>query len=67
MRLEKAATIRVIRQEPAFSEMFIAISLAAPSASKQTSLTSCSIRVRNGSPGCSCCWRTSVRKTNQNR
>jgi len=36
VRLEKAAIVRVIHQEPAFSEMFIAILWAGPSASKQT-------------------------------
>ena len=67
MRLEKAAILRVIHQEPAFAELFMRIFLAGPSASKQTSSISCSIRVRNVLPACSCCWRTLARKTNRSR
>ena len=43
VRLEKVAILRVIHQEPAFSEIFIAHLLARPSASRQTSSISCSI------------------------
>ena len=67
MRLEKAAIVRVIHHEPAFSEMFIAHLLAGPSASKRTSSISCSIRARSALPGCSCCWRISARKANRSR
>jgi len=37
------------------------------SALKQTSSISYSIRVRNVSPGCSCCWRTLARTANRSR
>jgi CRP-like cAMP-binding protein len=53
VRLEKAAIVRLF--------------LAGPSASKQTSSNSYSIRVRNVLPGCSCCWRILARTTNQSR
>ena len=68
VRLEKAAIIRVIHTEPAFAEMFIAHLLhPGPSALKQTSSISCSIRARNGSRGCSCCWRNLAKRSGQSR
>ena len=67
VRLEKAAILRVIHQEPAFAELFIAHLLGRTIRAEQTSSISCSIRVRNVLPACSCCWRTLARKTNRSR
>jgi len=49
-RLEKSAIVRVIHEEPAFSEMFIAHLLGRTSALRRISSTSCSIRARNVLP-----------------
>jgi CRP/FNR family cyclic AMP-dependent transcriptional regulator len=67
VRLEKAAIVRVIQQEPAFSGMFIAHLLARAIRVEADSSISCSIRARNALPGCSCCWRTLARKRNPSR
>ena len=66
-RLEKSAIVKLIHDEPAFSEMFIAHLSVGPSVLKPISSISCSIRVRSVSPECSCCWRTSARKANPSR
>ena len=67
MRLEKAAVVRVLHDEPAFSEMFISHLLAGPSASKRTSSISCSIRARSVWHEHFCCWRILARKGDRSR
>ena len=62
VRLEKVSIVRVIHQEPAFSEMFIAHLVGRGIRVEQTLSISCSIRARNVLPGCSCCWRTLARR-----
>jgi CRP-like cAMP-binding protein len=62
VRLEKAAIVRVIHQEPASPRCSLPIFLARQFASKPISSISCSIRARNVLRGCSCCWRTLARK-----
>ena len=68
IRFDKATMVRAIHQEPnVLRDVHCPSSGLGPSASKQTSSISCSIRVRNVLPGCSCCWRTSARKANRSR
>ena len=66
-RLEKSAIIKVIHEEPAFSELFIAHLLGRASASKPISSISCSIRARSALPACSCYWRILGRKGHPSR
>ena len=54
VRIEKTAMIRVLHDEPAFSELFLAYLLVATFASKRTWWTTSSIPARNGWRG-SCC------------
>jgi hypothetical protein len=68
MRLEKASVVRVIHDEPAFSEKCSSrIGWLGPFESKRTWSINCSIRARNASPGCCFCWRTLARKEDQSR
>ena len=64
MRLEKAAIVRVIHEEPAFSEMFI-----CPSSGRTIRVEADLVdQLFNSSEKrlarCSCCWQTSARKEN---
>jgi CRP/FNR family transcriptional regulator, cyclic AMP receptor protein len=66
-RLEKAAIIRVIHEEPAFSELFIAHLLGRSIRVEADLVDQLFTRARSGSPVCSCCWQTSARKGHPSR
>ena len=66
-RLGKSAIIRLIHEDPAFSEMFMAHLWRGPSASKRIWSISCLIQARNVLPGCFCCLRTLARRANRSR
>ena len=57
MRVEKTEIQRVIRDEPAFSQMFVSHILRGTPGSKKTSSISFSIQPKNGWRGFCCCWR----------
>jgi CRP-like cAMP-binding protein len=65
VRFEKAAMIRALREEPAFSEMFLAYVLSRNMRIEENLLTSSSIPVRRGWRGCFCCCPTSEKKVNR--
>ena len=67
VRLDKAAILRVIHQEPEFSEMFIAHLRVGRFVSKPISSISCLIRARSAWRGCFCCWPTLARKRSRSR
>ena len=52
MRLDKAAMVRALHDEPKFSELFISISSLEMSALKRTWSINCSIRARSAWRGC---------------
>jgi len=55
MRLDKAAVVRVLRDEPKFSEMFMAYLLARNARVEEDLVDQLSsIRARSGWPGCCC-------------
>ena len=54
VRIEKTAMIRVLHDEPAFSELFLAYLLVATFVSKRIWWINSSIPARNGWRGCCC-------------
>ena len=66
-RISKADITRVIHEEPAFAELFIAHLLARNSRVKEDRSINCSIRARSVWRGLFCCWRISARKVGRNR
>ena len=67
MRVEKAVMVRVLHEEPAFSEMFVSHLLARTIGLKRTWSTNCSIQARSAWRGPSCFSRILGRKANPNR
>jgi CRP/FNR family cyclic AMP-dependent transcriptional regulator len=67
VRLERAAMIRVLHDEPAFSEMFLAYVLSRNMRIEEDLVDQLFNSVRKGWLGYFCCWPTSANKANRNR
>ena len=67
VRLAKSAMIRMLHDELAFSEFFVAHLLSRNIGSKRTWWTSFSTKARNAWHGCCCCWPISARKASRKR
>jgi CRP/FNR family transcriptional regulator, cyclic AMP receptor protein len=67
VRITKPAIIRVIHEEPAFAELFIAHLLARNLRSEADLVDQLFIRARNAWHGCFCCWRISARKAGRSQ
>ena len=61
MRVDKKEIARVIRDEPAFSRMFITHILARNARVEEDLVAQLFNSTENGWRGCCCCWRTSAR------
>ena len=67
MRLEKAAIVRVLHEEPAFSEIFVSHILARTIRVEEDLSTNCSILARSAWHGLFSCWLISARKAGPSR
>jgi Cyclic nucleotide-binding domain len=67
VRIAKADITRVIHEEPAYAELFIAHLLARNLRGKRIWSINCSIRARNGWHGSFCSWRILARKVGRNQ
>ena len=65
MRVAKKEIQRVIRDEPAFPKCLCLIFWREMSALKRTCSISSLTQLRNGSPGCCCCWPILARKVDR--
>ena len=66
-RLEKSATIAVLRDEPAFSALFVSYLLTRNIRIKKISSISFSIRAKSAWRGFCCCWPTSAKRGSRRR
>ena len=66
-RIAKADITRVIHEEPAFAELFIAHLLARNGRVEADLSINCSIRARNGWRGSFCFWRILARKVGRSQ
>ncbi len=67
MRVDKTEVMRVLREEPEFSQMFVAHILARNARVEEDLVDQLSIQPRKGSRGCCCSWPILARKGGRSR